>query len=96
MKSLILSITLSPLVINLSAAPLSIADLGLKPDSDQNATPIVRKALEQLKADGGGTLVFPKGIYHFQAEGSLITKDGPYVSNNQDDFPNGPPCRSSI
>ncbi len=79
--------TLTPFILNLSAGTLSVADLGLKPDSDQNATPIVRKALEQLKADGGGTLVFPKGTYHFQKEGTLLTKDGPYVSNNQDDFP---------
>jgi hypothetical protein len=66
---------------------ITISDLGLKPNSGQNATPIVRKAIESLKAAGGGKLVFPKGTYDFYEEGSLLTKDSPYVSNNQDDFP---------
>ena len=66
---------------------ISVSNLGLNPDSNQNATPIVRQALETLKATGGGTLIFPKGTYHFYEEGSLLTKDSPYVSNNQDEFP---------
>ena len=90
MKYLAIFFSVVPLAMNLSAGTLSVADLGLKPDSDQNATPIVNKALAKLKADGGGTLTFPKGTYHFHAEGCRVSQngtDGPYVSNNQDDFP---------
>lgn len=90
MIRLIFFLSLATLAMNLSAGTISVADLGLKPDSHQNATPIVRKALNQLKSDGGGTLIFPKGTYHFHAEGCRVSKtgtDGPYVSNNQDDFP---------
>jgi hypothetical protein len=83
--SYLLPLTLS--MVTLSAGVHSVNEFGLTPNSSQNATPIVRKALEKLKAEGGGTLVFPKGTYHFHTEGSRITQDGPYVSNNQDDFP---------
>jgi len=81
------ALALLSLTLVASAKTISVAQLGLTTTGTQNATPIVRKALEQLKADGGGTLYFPKGTYHFKAEGALVTTDGPYVSNNQDDFP---------
>ena len=65
------------------ASALSVADLGLPADGTRNATPYVRRALAELS--GGGTLVFPKGIYHFDLDGTETVE--PYVSNNQDDFP---------
>lgn len=87
MKHLRPIFTLMAFPFSLTAADLSIADFGIKANSNTNTTPAVRKALEKLKTDGGGTLVFPKGTYHFHVDGTKIVKDGLYVSNNQDDFP---------
>ncbi len=45
-----------------------------------NATPVVREALERLRAAGGGELCFQKGEYHFYREGAR--KEFMAVSNN--------------
>lgn len=64
---------------------LNIATTGLRTDGSQNATPYVRRAVQEVVRSGGGIVAFPKGIYQFDIDGSLEAR--PYVSNNQSDFP---------
>jgi hypothetical protein len=64
---------------------VSVATFGLTHTGTTNATPYVRAALAALRQQGGGTLVFPKGVYHFDVDGTEAAE--PYVSNNEDDFP---------
>jgi len=44
---------------------ISVASFGLKPDSRENATPYLLKALEACKGKAAPVLVFPKGRYDF-------------------------------
>ena len=57
-------------------------DSYLKYADGTNITPCVVKAIEELKANGGGTLVFDKKTYFFKESGSV--KHVCNVSNNWD------------
>jgi len=83
----LLTLIAAATIPQLAALEISIADFGLKPSPEQNATPVFQKAVDQLIEAGGGTLNVPKGTYHFQVDGARVVTDGLYVSNNQDDFP---------
>ena len=48
-----------------AAETLKITDFGAKPNSRENTTVAVRKAIDKCRQLGGATLVFPKGEYHF-------------------------------
>ena len=87
MKLHLLSLVAATAVSQANALEISVADLGLSPSPEQNATPVFQQAIDKLIEAGGGTLVCPKGIYHFQVDGARVVTDGIYVSNNQDDFP---------
>ena len=69
------------------ALDIAVADLGLKPNSERDATPIVQQAVNRIIEAGGGTLSFQTGNYHFHADQAHKIDGGLFVSNNQDDFP---------
>ncbi len=87
MKLHLLSLVAVAAITQVSALEISVADLGLLPSPEQNATPVFQRAIDKLVEAGGGTLTVPKGTYHFQVDGARVVTDGLYVSNNQDDFP---------
>jgi len=61
---------------------VSVADFGLKPDTRENATPYVQKALEACKSTNGSVLVFPKGRYDFWPQDCI--KRNYFESNTTD------------
>jgi len=67
MMNKFLTITLLAAVITTVAAEkiCYIGDYGLTPDTRENATPYVRKALEACKGEKDVVIVFPKGRYDF-------------------------------
>jgi len=44
---------------------VSVADFGLKPNTRENATPFLRRALDSCRLKTSAVLVFPKGRYDF-------------------------------
>lgn len=64
---------------------LSITDFGLVPNSRENATPYVQRAIEVCKKQQGSTLYFPKGRYDFWPQ-HCIERDY-YESNTTDTNP---------
>ncbi|MGL5317344.1 MAG: alpha-1,3-galactosidase B, partial [Bacteroidales bacterium] len=67
----------------------NMSDFGVKPNSTENCSPLVTKALEQIKAKATNgdkiTIIFDKGSYHFYPEGSAQKEY--YVSNHDQDNP---------
>lgn len=45
------------------SAKYNVKDYGAKGDNNTNDTPAINKAIDAANADGGGDVVFPKGIY---------------------------------
>ena len=63
-------------------ASTNLADYGFRPNSHENATVALRKALEALKGKKNITLVFPKGRYDFW-QNKAFEKEV-YISNHSD------------
>lgn len=65
-----------------------LSDYGLKPDSGENASPLVAKALQAIAAESKGnrvTILLPKGRYDFYPEGASEREY--YISNHDQDNP---------
>ncbi|MEG1261076.1 MAG: NPCBM/NEW2 domain-containing protein [Akkermansia sp.] len=50
---------------------LNAANYGLRPNTDSDQSPALRKAISAARAKPGCTLNIPKGTYHFKKEGAL-------------------------
>ena len=75
------------LLVNINSSAqdtIRISDLGLKPDTRQNAVLIVQKALELCKTKNSSVLVFPKGLYDFCPQ---YTIEKMYYESNTDVIP---------
>ena len=65
-----------------------LADYGLKPDSGENASPLIAKALQAIAAETKGdmvTILLPKGRYDFYPDGASEREY--YISNHDQDNP---------
>lgn len=71
-KHLILLVSLLGTITYASGKTVvSIADFGLEPNSRLNATPFVKKAIEECKKHADAVLFFPKGRYDFWAQHAI-------------------------
>lgn len=64
---------------------MRMSDFGLKPDSKENAIPLIRKALEECKKHSNAVLTFENGRYDFWPD-SAFTKEY-FESNTTNDAP---------
>ena len=65
-----------------------LSDYGLKPDSGENASPLIAKALQTIAAETKGntvTILLPKGRYDFYPDGASEREY--YISNHDQDNP---------
>ena len=65
-----------------------LSDYGLKPDSGENASPLIAKALQAIAAETKGntvTILLPKGRYDFYPDGASEREY--YISNHDQDNP---------
>lgn len=61
---------------------------GLKPDTGENASPLIAKALQQIAAESNSDTVrifLPKGRYDFYPSGSSVREY--FISNHDQDNP---------
>jgi len=81
---LIIVLTIS-VSINISAQDtVRVSDLGLRPDTRENAVRIIQKALEICKTKANPVLVFPKGRYDFWPQYAV---EKLYYESNTDVIP---------
>lgn len=65
-----------------------LSDYGLKPDSGENASPLIAKALQAIPlevAEGEVVIRLPKGRYDFYPEGAAVREY--FISNHDQDNP---------
>lgn len=67
---------------------ISIADMGLAPNSNENAIPYLRQALDKVRNSAAAIIVFPKGVYHFIPTFAPGYSDSSYLANQIGDFKN--------
>ncbi len=63
-------------------------DFGIKPNTNENITPLIQKALETIKGEREGkpsTLRLAKGSYNFELQGTAQREY--YISNHDQDMP---------
>lgn len=85
-KSIILLFVLAFFQVGLSAKTrvYEMSQFGIKPNSSANVSPLVRKAIEDIKAETGPndkiSLIFASGHYDFHEEGAFTREY--YISNH--------------
>ncbi len=80
MAIFLLGIALATSVFAFEFEKSELKAIGLIPDTGENMTPLIRKAIDRLKREGGGKLVLEPGRYDFWPEGA--SEEFLYVSNN--------------
>ncbi len=58
---------------------VSVAEFNIRPDTYENVTPSIQKAIEFVQNNNKSTLIFPKGRYDFWPDGAIRAKY--FVSN---------------
>lgn len=89
MKLPFLPAVLSAVALTLASCTTTydLADYGVRPDSGENAAPLIKEAIRQIRTESGGRnirIVLPAGRYDFHAEGASQREY--YISNH--DQPN--------
>lgn len=87
-SSFLLTFMLAVLLTACAGQSYNLADYGLKPDSKENASPLIAKALQEIAATDhpdGVTIVLPKGRYDFYPEGASLREY--FISNHDQDNP---------
>lgn len=94
MKKLLLSICLVALMFNAQSQDYSISQFGASSDSTKLNTVAIQAAIDKANADGGGTVIIPKGVYltgalFFKPKTKLKLVEGAVLkgSDNIDDYP---------
>lgn len=90
MKKRLLTITMLCISLLLTAQTVSVADFGLQPNTFEDATEFVQKALAECQKKKDVTLVFPKGRYDFWPD--KAKKHEFYISNTSSETD----CESKI
>lgn len=80
-----------PLLLLCSSCGDRVYDLsgyGIRPDSGENSSPLIARALEKIAEDAGGkpaVVLLPEGRYDFYPEGAAVREY--YISNHDQDNP---------
>ena len=81
MKRKIILALCTTAALQVSAATINVADLGLSSDHPDN-TAALKRALEACSGSERNRLVFPKGTYHFHPD--FATERDCFISNNDE------------